>query len=309
MPPTPSPADLDRIRKLTRLCDESRESRWGCAVTRLTVLKGLCQDPDRAHRFVVYLARKTLKRVKAGKGRSGKARTAWQRAHRQLMTEALAEMDAWMRRPTDAQRHLLLELLGRIRDEQNEYKRIKWGAVRIIRDWDLLMFESALHCLLDQSQEAGGWAYQMVRDYAERSDSYHSGGLTPSSVPLLQDIVDFSRDTFGLDGAALDQAPRGGRKRQTLAPSRQSGATAMFTHRQGQFLAFIHLYQTLHRRAPAELDMVRYFRVTPPSVHGMVVKLEELGLITRQPGVARSIRVVVPKEQIPGLEDVAGPPW
>jgi hypothetical protein len=32
-----------------------------------------------------------------------------------------------------------------------------------------------------------------------------------------------------------------------------------FTYRQGQFLAFIHLYCRLHRRGPAEIDMVKYF--------------------------------------------------
>jgi repressor LexA len=84
---------------------------------------------------------------------------------------------------------------------------------------------------------------------------------------------------------------------------------ATFTHRQGQFLAFIHLYLRLHRRGPAELDMVKFFRVTPPAVHGMVVKLEELGLVTREPGVARSIRVAIPEEEIPTLEQVEGPPW
>lgn len=83
----------------------------------------------------------------------------------------------------------------------------------------------------------------------------------------------------------------------------------MFTHRQGQFLAFIYLYRKLHRRSPAELDMVQYFRLTPPSVHSMVVKLTQLGLVTREPGVARTLQVVIPKEEIPELEDVSGPPW
>ena len=83
-----------------------------------------------------------------------------------------------------------------------------------------------------------------------------------------------------------------------------------FTHRQGQFLAFIYWYTKLHRRCPAELDMVRFtFGMTPPSVHSMVVKLHELGLITREPGQARTIRVAIPKEEIPELEDVEGPPW
>ena len=43
--------------------------------------------------------------------------------------------------------------------------------------------------------------------------------------------------------------------------------------------------------------------------HGMIVKLEELGLVTREPGVARSVHVAVPEKVLPSLEDVAGPPW
>ena len=84
---------------------------------------------------------------------------------------------------------------------------------------------------------------------------------------------------------------------------------ATFTPGQGQFLAFIHLYRRLHRRGLGELDMVKFFRVTPPSVHGMVVKLEELDLISREPGVARSARVAIPEADIPMLEAVEGPPW
>jgi DNA-binding MarR family transcriptional regulator len=84
---------------------------------------------------------------------------------------------------------------------------------------------------------------------------------------------------------------------------------ATFTHRQGQFLAFIHLYRLLHRQGPAELDMVKFFKVTPPSAHGMVVKLEELGLVTRESGVARSIRIAIPEEELPKLEATEGLPW
>jgi repressor LexA len=48
--------------------------------------------------------------------------------------------------------------------------------------------------------------------------------------------------------------------------------------------------------------MQRYFRVTPPSVHQMILTLERRGFITREPGRARSIRVLVPPEQLPELE-------
>jgi Mn-dependent DtxR family transcriptional regulator len=50
-----------------------------------------------------------------------------------------------------------------------------------------------------------------------------------------------------------------------------------FTAKQGQYLAFIHLYTRLHRRPPAETDMQEYFRVSPPSVHQMVLTLEQGG--------------------------------
>jgi DNA-binding FadR family transcriptional regulator len=57
-----------------------------------------------------------------------------------------------------------------------------------------------------------------------------------------------------------------------------------FTPKQGQYLAFIHAYTLVNGRPPAEADMIRFFRVTPPSVHQMVLGLEKAGLISRQPG-------------------------
>lgn len=78
--------------------------------------------------------------------------------------------------------------------------------------------------------------------------------------------------------------------------------TASFTAKQGQYLAFIHAYTKLNRRPPAEADMQRFFAVTPPSVHRMVVELERLKLIRRQPGVARSIELLVPSTVLPALE-------
>lgn len=74
-----------------------------------------------------------------------------------------------------------------------------------------------------------------------------------------------------------------------------------FTEKQGQYLAFIHTYVLLNRRPPAEADMQAYFRVTPPSVHRMVVELERLGLIRRVPRQPRSIQLCVPTDEIPAL--------
>lgn len=75
-----------------------------------------------------------------------------------------------------------------------------------------------------------------------------------------------------------------------------------YTSKQGQYLAFIYYYTKVNGRAPAEADMQRYFRVTPPSVHQMVLTLEANGLIDRTPGQGRSIRLLVPREELPDLE-------
>jgi Mn-dependent DtxR family transcriptional regulator len=74
-----------------------------------------------------------------------------------------------------------------------------------------------------------------------------------------------------------------------------------FTPKQGQYLAFIHLYTRLHRRPPAEADMQQYFRVSPPSVHQMVLTLERQGFIRRQPRTARSIELLVDPQSLPEL--------
>ncbi|HKS71471.1 MAG TPA: hypothetical protein VJQ45_13690 [Ktedonobacterales bacterium] len=76
-----------------------------------------------------------------------------------------------------------------------------------------------------------------------------------------------------------------------------------FTEKQGQYLAFIHVYARMFHQAPAEADMQRHFRVSPPSVHQMVLGLERAGLIRRQPGVARSIQILVDPQDLPIL------PW
>src|SRR5215212_9609473 len=74
-----------------------------------------------------------------------------------------------------------------------------------------------------------------------------------------------------------------------------------FTERQGQYLAFIDAYTRVHGRPPAETDMQRHFQLSPPSVHQMVLTLERLGHIRRQPGVARSIEVLLAPRDLPVL--------
>ena len=80
---------------------------------------------------------------------------------------------------------------------------------------------------------------------------------------------------------------------------------ATFSKKQGQYLAFIYYYTLVNGRAPSEADIQRYFRVSPPSVHQMIVGLERSGLILRDAGRARSIRLNVPRGELPDLESEA----
>ena len=76
---------------------------------------------------------------------------------------------------------------------------------------------------------------------------------------------------------------------------------ADFTPTQGRYLWFIHNYTSRHGRPPAESEIAAAMCVAPPSVNQMVKTLEKKGLILRQPGVPRSIRLLVPEDEIPLL--------
>ena len=75
-----------------------------------------------------------------------------------------------------------------------------------------------------------------------------------------------------------------------------------YTPRQGQYLAFLYDYTKIHGVPPAEADIQRYFQVSPPSVHEMVKTLDRQGLITREPGKPRSIRLLLSRAELPDLE-------
>ena len=80
-------------------------------------------------------------------------------------------------------------------------------------------------------------------------------------------------------------------------------STLAFTSLQGQYLAFIQAYTVLHGVPPAEADMQRFFRVTAPSIHQMVLTLERRGLLERVPRRARSLRLLVSPDVLPPLQE------
>lgn len=97
--------------------------------------------------------------------------------------------------------------------------------------------------------------------------------------------------------ARTDTTPHGVAEHLPAGLSRER-----MTKRQGQYLAFIYYYAKINRRPPAEADIQRYFQVSAPTVHQMVLTLEAGGLLERTPGQARSLRGLLPPDQLPLLE-------
>ncbi len=83
-----------------------------------------------------------------------------------------------------------------------------------------------------------------------------------------------------------------------------SFSPSRFTAKQGQYLAFIYTYTLINRQPPAEADFQRFFQVSPPTVHQMIVELERRGLISRVPGQPRTIRVTLTDDELPRLQPV-----
>lgn len=74
-----------------------------------------------------------------------------------------------------------------------------------------------------------------------------------------------------------------------------------YTEKQGQYLVFIYYYIKINGQSPAETDLQRYFNVSPPSVHRMIIELEKKNLIERQRGKSRTLKVKLTQAQLPQL--------
>ena len=130
-------------------------------------------------------------------------------------------------------------------------------------------------------------------------------GKTVASVKTLAD----GRTRLGFDdGCTLTFAPIAAEPPNVpvathAVPSEPNSSTSqpIPTPKQAEYLAFIDSYSQLHGRPPAERDFQIFFRTTPPSVHGMILTLERRGFISRIPGAARSIRLLIDRSLLPRL--------
>jgi len=192
----PPRATLTRILKLAGIGRELSEGA-DFSITRLTTLKSLCEDPEVAARFAVYLASKASQRANKISDTRHVGETGW-KVHNELIERAVERLGSYVERPSDPKREALTELLRELESVNNEYKPIPYGTVRMVQDRDVLILEDAVQCVLSP-YSAPNWAYRLARDYTERYDPRYGTGLIPESAPLVMDIVDFWCEYYAID--------------------------------------------------------------------------------------------------------------
>lgn len=164
--------------QLLKIIDEI-DAHGQANLTRLTVLKKWFVRPTRLSAFALWVAGRAVSR--RGKT-SGAAATLFLEAR-----TLLAGLD-----PITPQldRQAAGRLHDHLRDYQNEYKSQKWGPVRIVRNWNLLLVEKALSLCLwhDQSPSHG---YKLAADYCRHYDPQFGEGLNGPSRTKIAEIVRF----------------------------------------------------------------------------------------------------------------------
>jgi hypothetical protein len=193
----PPRAILSRIRKLAQIARELSEGA-DFSITRLTTLKSLCEDPEVAAHFGVYLARHISQRVDEFSCPPPLNETE-RNVHNELVKRAVERLESYVERPSDPKREALRELLRELESVNDEYKPIPYGTVRIIQDRDVLIVEDAVRCALSSPYSAPNRAYHLARNYAERYDPRYGTGLIPESAPLVWDIVDFWCEYYSIE--------------------------------------------------------------------------------------------------------------
>ena len=106
-------------------------------------------------------------------------------------------MKPYLTDPTEERKARLASLCREMEAEQNEYKKIGWDMIRMLKSRDLVVVEESLKSVL-KGYEAPIWAYQAAKDYADATTLDYPTGLIPSSAPMVEEIAGFWRKYYGI---------------------------------------------------------------------------------------------------------------
>jgi len=181
-----------KVTRLVKLAEDLRGGR-DFSITRLTILKALCEDPVAAARFGLHIT--NLTKAKATK------------RYRPLIDRAIREIGKQLENPSAQPAESAFAALHALEDAQQERKRFKWVDVRIIHSKEALLAECALRCATRPSESAH-WGYHLARHYAERYDPRYGTGLIPASAAAVEEIAAFwNRYLLSADGRVRRRWP------------------------------------------------------------------------------------------------------
>jgi len=164
--------------KLLQLVDEIG-AKGSASLTRLTILKEWFERPERLSAFALWVATRATSR----KGKTGGAAAELFRDARTL----LRGLDKVRPKPN---RQTALRLRDRLRAFQNDYQKQRWGRVRVIHNWNLLLVEKGLAIYLRHA-DSPTHGYQLAADYCRHYDPFYGDGLSGPSRTKILEIVRF----------------------------------------------------------------------------------------------------------------------
>ncbi len=170
---------------------EDIEAHGNAPLTRLTVLKKWFEHPGRLSAFGLWIARRASGRKGKTKGEAG----ALLNETRALLGTAATKESVFQKIGWDAAK----SLHDRARDFHNEFQNQRWGPVRIIRCWPLLLVEKglALHAGFNRHPSDG---YKLAADWAQNYDSRYGNGLNGPSAGKLQELVQYMFTVEAVEG-------------------------------------------------------------------------------------------------------------
>lgn len=187
--------------KLLKLADDIRAEK-SVPLTRLTVLKKWFEvRPGRLPAFGAWVARHAAGRK--GKTRGAKAGALFDAA-RALLGDAGKVRPAG---PVPIDVVAAAALRERLYEFQSEYDPQRWGPVRIIRVWDLLLVERGLDLIL-RPHAAPTEGYKLAAHLCQNYDPRYGNGLNGPSRGKVMEIARFLSAVEALEDAQEAGAPR-----------------------------------------------------------------------------------------------------
>lgn len=294
---------VSKIRKLAELVIEVQTMKgFAISITRLTTLKSLCNEPKIAAQFALHIAKLIYNKI---------LNNPQLMQYKDLAVKTIEQLEKYVETGLEEDKLILRQQLSELKAIQNKHRNASWGiVVRIIEYWDLLIIENALECVLAKG-DFGYLAYQLAKDYAEGYEPRYGTGLIPSSAPMLENIVNFFCQYYFSQSMKewLESINRENEKKKAIKEEKAKALVSnleelpkTYTAKQGQYLAFIYYYTKIHKQSPSQADIQKYFIATPSSVHQMLATLQKQGLIKTIPGKARSITLLLTREELPDLD-------